>query len=85
MLSGLILINKAPHYLLSVVELVEAVTEERRLLEVLDVRLAGFKFVELNAKGVENAPHASVVREHHSTDFVRCCYVRTLLSQCDLY
>ena len=80
MLSGLIFINKAPHYFLSIVELVKTIAEESRLLEVLNVRLAGLEFVELNAKGVENASHTRVVRKHHATDFVLCCYVGALLS-----
>ena len=70
MLGRLILINKAPYDFLSVVELIQTVTEESCLLEVLNMRLAGLKFVELNAQGVENASHASVVRKHHSTNFV---------------
>ena len=70
MLGRLILINKAPYDFLSVIELVQTVTEERCLLEVLNMRLAGLKFVKLNAQGVENASHASVVRKHHSTNFV---------------
>ena len=70
MLGGLILIDKAPHYFFSVVEFIKTVTEESCLLEVLNMCLAGLKFVELNAQGVENASHASVVRKHHSTNFV---------------
>ena len=85
MLGGLILIDKAPHYFFSIVEFIKTVTEESCLLEVLNMRLTGLKFVELNAQGVENASYACVVRKHHSTNFVLCSYVGALLSQCYLY
>lgn len=85
MLGGLILIDKAPYYFFSIVEFIKTVTEESCLLEVLNMCLAGLKFVELNAQGVENASYACVVCKHHSTNFVLCSYVGALLSQCYLY
>ena len=56
-LSCRILLDQAAHYLLCIVELVQAVAEERRLCKVLDVSLPTLQFVELDAKCVENASH----------------------------
>ena len=49
MLSCRILLDQAAHYLLCIVELVEALAEERRLCKVLDVSLPTLQFVELDA------------------------------------
>jgi len=74
-----VLVHKTAHDFLGVVKLVETIAEERRLLEVLDVRLATFEFVKLDAQRVEDAPHTRVVRKHHSAHLVRRRHVRTLV------
>jgi len=83
-LSRSIFVNEAAHHLLSIIELVEAVSEERRFLEVLNVGLSTLQFVELDAQSVEQMAHTCVISEHHATDLVWCGHVGALLCEGNL-
>ena len=79
-----ILVNKTPDDILRIIELIETVTEQRRLLEMLDMCLSTFQLVELNSQGIEDATDTRMVCKHHSTDLVLRRYIGTLLSQSNL-
>jgi hypothetical protein len=48
------------------------------------MRLTTLKFVELDAKCVEDSPDTRVIGQHHATDFVWSRYIRTLVGECHL-
>ena len=61
-LGRLILIAEGVDHLLGIFKFIKTVLEEASLLEMLNVRIAGFEFVELAAKRVEDLSDRCVVR-----------------------
>ena len=81
MLGGRILVDKTPDHVLRIIELLQTITEEGRLLEVLDMRLPALQFIELYPQCIENAAHARMIGKHHATDFVLRGNVGTFLGE----
>ena len=84
MLGGRIFVDKTPDHVLRIVELLETITEESRLLEVLDMRLPALQFIELYPQSIKNTAHARMIGKHHATDFVLRGNVGTLLGEGNL-
>lgn len=84
MLCSGVLVHQALDDFLGIVELVETVPEQSRLLEVLDVRLSALQFVKLHSQRVEDTAHARVVCQHHTADFVLSGDIRTFLGESHL-
>lgn len=79
--GGRVLVDETPDHVLSIIELLKTITEESRLLEVLDMCLPALQFIELYSQCIENATHASMIGKHHATDFVLRGNVGTLLGE----